>query len=98
MDIIGQTIKNQIKAIDFWALPSYAATNFKSIEETENREGGLQFQVNGFHFQGKVLIELTWTDEYKISFIREDETVERVIDNVYCDQLVGILDYIERWQ
>jgi hypothetical protein len=96
MDIIGRTIRDQIKAIDFWALAAYAATGFKSLEETENREGGLSFQVSGRHFIGKVMIELTWMDEYRISFVRGDETVEKMIDHVYCDQLVDVLNYIEK--
>lgn len=96
MDIIAQTIRNQIKAIDFWALPSYAATDFKSLTETDQREGGLEFKVSGRSFIGKVLIELTWADEYRISFIRDDETVEKVTDHIYCDQLVEVLDCIER--
>ena len=96
MDIIAKIIKDQIKAIDFWALPSYAAADFKSLTETDQREGGLSFQVNGLHFKGMILIELTWMDEYRISFVREDETVEKIVDHVYCDQLVEVLDYIER--
>lgn len=95
MDIIGKIIKDQIKSIDLWALQAYGATDFSSLEETNQREGGLSFQVSGLHLKGTVLIELTWRDEYKISFIREDGTIQKEIDHVFCDQLVDVLDYIE---
>jgi len=95
MDVIAKTIKDQIKAIDFWALPAYAATDFKALKETDKREGGLEFIVSGRHFKGKVMIELTWMDEYRISFIKKDGKIEKIVDHVYCDQLVDVLDYIE---
>jgi hypothetical protein len=91
---IAKTIINQLQNLDKWALPAYASTNFVALEETDKREGGIQFNVSGYHFKGLVIIELTWLDEYRIAFIKDGTTI-KLADHVYWDQLIQVLDFIE---
>tara|TARA_B110000211_G_C13970390_1_gene504702 strand:- start:819 stop:956 length:138 start_codon:yes stop_codon:yes gene_type:complete len=34
-------------------------------------------------------------DEYNISFINRNREVVKVVDGVYCDELISVLDYVE---
>lgn len=92
---IANTIINQINAIDRFALGAYGAKNFIAYEESERYDGGLSFDVNGLHFQGKVYVMLNWLDEYEIQFVDENQTTVKEVKGVYCDMLVDVLDFIE---
>ena len=92
---IANTIINQINAIDRFALGAYGAKNFIAYEESERYDGGLSFDVNGLHFQGKVYVMLNWLDEYEIQFVDENQTTVKEVKGVYCDMLVDVLDFLE---
>lgn len=92
---IARTIIEQIKYSDKWALMAYGSKNFVAMQESKEFQGGLQFQVNGFHFKGTVRIQLKWIDTYTITFISKKGEVVKEVEDVYCDMLIEILDYIE---
>lgn len=92
---IARTIIQQITALDTWALPAYGARNFYELQETNEYMGGLKFEVNGMKHKGFVFIYLKWSDEYKIVFVTNDNSPVKEYDNVYCDMLVSVLNYIE---
>lgn len=92
---IARTIIEQIKYADKWALMAYGSTNFVALPESKEFQGGVQFQVNGFHFKGTVRIQLKWIDTYTITFIGKKANVIKEVEDVYCDMLVDILDWIE---
>lgn len=92
---VAQTILDQIKAIDFWALGAWGA---KNAVAGDNR---LQLDVKGLKFRGRVIITLTEKDDYTIEFgkIRNKNkiptwTVHHTAESVYCDQLVSVIDHI----
>jgi hypothetical protein len=91
---IARTIIQQITALDPWALPAFGSSNFLEIPESDYYAGGLMFSVKGLTFQGNVFIFLKWSDEYMIVFMSDGIKVKEY-DNVYCDMLVDILNYIE---
>jgi len=93
---IAKTIMSQIKVIDYWALGSYGANMYAAMSEDETRIGGLTFKVNGFNHRGWVKVELTWSDEYRVHFINRNRVLVRSIDGVFCDELVTVLDWIEK--
>lgn len=102
---IAQTIIAQIKASDRWALSAYGAREFVILSQDDKINGGVMFRVNGINVKGKVRIELKYNDTYTIKFykIRRKKgeyvptvTLLKEFDDVYCDQLVQILDYIEK--
>lgn len=92
---IAQTIINQIKYLDRSALLAWGAKNYVALPESKDFQGGLTFKVNGLTFKGWVKVELTWLDEYKVSFINKKAEVEKSYEGVYCDMLVDIIDYVE---
>ena len=92
---IATTILSQIKALDHMALFAWGFKNGVGLDD------GLQFDVNGIKFRGKVIIKLNAMDLYDITFGRMNRKtlefdVKHTAEGVYCDQLVEILDhYIE---
>ncbi len=92
---IASTIYGQIHALDGMAWYAWGSKNPVALED------GLQFDVNGLVFKGKVIIKLNAMDLYDITFGRMDRktfefNVKHNAEGVYCDQLVEILDhYIE---
>lgn len=96
---IARTILEQIKANDVYALMAYGAKNFVAHNANDKKLGGVQFDVNGLNFKGRVTIELVFDDTYTITFGKvincEWKEVKKV-EGVYCDMLVGILDFIEK--
>jgi hypothetical protein len=64
---IAQTIIQQIKAGDAWCLAACGARDNVALDANDDRRGGLMFRVTInprlFH---KIIIELTWMDEYKV--------------------------------
>ena len=95
MTPIAQTIIQQVIAIDPWSFGAYAASDFIPIPECSQYAGGLAICVNGKKHKGNVMILLKWSDVYKIVFISKDGIPVKEINEVYCDELVKALDYIE---
>lgn len=92
---IAKTIIAQIKFADKWALMAYGSTNYMALPESKEYQGGLQFKVNGFKHKGTVRIQLKWIDTYTITFLNKKGEVKKEVEDVYCDMLVDVLDYIE---
>ncbi len=92
---IAKTIIEQIRYFDRSALMAWGAKNFIAMPESKDAQGGIRMNVNGLTFKGIVLIELTWLDEYVVSFITKSGEIQRKYEGVYCDNLVPIIDYIE---
>ncbi|MFV8343629.1 hypothetical protein [Flavobacterium sp. XS2P39] len=92
---IAKTIIEQIKYADKWALMAYGSKNFIALPESKEYQGGLQFQCSGFRHKGTVRIQLKWIDTYTISFISKKGEIIKEVNDVYCDMLVDILDWIE---
>jgi hypothetical protein len=92
---IALTILNQIKYLDKYALMAWGAKQYVSLSECKDFQGGVRFKVNGLTFKGWVKVELTWIDEYKVSFINRKAEVVKAYEGVYCDMLVDIIDYVE---
>ena len=72
---------------------SWGAHNFKAIGESEEGEGGLEFEVNGFKHKGGVRIILNWLDTFDIYLINQDDTLKEKIENVFVDSLINVIDH-----
>lgn len=92
---IANTIIQQITYTDKWALPAYGANSFKVVPSSDKHLGGVSFNVNGLHHKGAVQIVLAFNDTYIIEFMDNRSEVIKSVDGVYCDMLVGVLDYVE---
>lgn len=92
---IAQTIMQQIKFTDKWALMAWGASNFCALSESKEIQGGLVFQVNGLTHKGWVKICLRHVDDYRIQFINKNREVVKTVDGVYCDMLVDVIDWVE---
>ena len=92
---IARTILEQIKYGDKWALLAYGATNFIELQETKDFQGGVKFKVNGLKHKGTVMVQLKWIDTYTITFLNNNGVTVKEVEDVYCDTLVDVLDYIE---
>ena len=92
---IAQTILNQIKYGDKWALMAWGANSFCALSETKEFEGGVSFKVNGLVHKGWVKICLRWADDYTIIFINKNREVVKTFEGAYCDMLVPVIDWIE---
>ncbi|SNR32455.1 hypothetical protein SAMN06265371_101274 [Lutibacter agarilyticus] len=92
---IAKTIIAQINYADKWALMAYGSRNYVALPESKEYQGGLQFKVNGFHHKGFVRVQLKWIDTYTITFLNKKGDVKKEVEDVYCDMLVNVLDYIE---
>lgn len=71
---------------------SWGAHNFKAIGESEEGEGGLEFEVNGFKHTGEVRIMLNWLDLFDVYLLNQDGTIKEKISDIYVDSLVSVLD------
>ena len=92
---IAKTILEQIKYGDKWALMAYGSKHFVALPESKEFQGGLQFEVNGLKHIGTVRIQLKWIDTYTITFINKKGVTVKEVEDVYCDMLLDVLDYIE---
>jgi|TARA_B110000261_G_scaffold164154_1_gene212491 hypothetical protein len=88
---IAETIRDQIKALDFWAFGAWGAKDFVKTS-TE----GLRFKTSGMvKWKGYVSIELNGHDLYDVKFqrVRKMNVVtDKELDNVFADQLVEIIN------
>ena len=101
---VANTIRSQIRALDFWALGGWGANQYIGSgpgdicfdgQEIIRTQGYLKFQVKGSKFRGWILIALNAKDTYDIYAytIRKIECkLRHHIEGIYCDQLVEILD------
>lgn len=56
-------------------------------------DGGLEFECNGFKHKGKVQIVLDeGKDLFEIHLIPDSEGEEKIIEDVYVDMLVSVID------
>jgi len=92
---IAETILEQIQFADRSALWAWGATNYVALLESEEYQGGLEFQVNGLTHQGWVKVCLRWVDDYTIVFINQNHEVVKTTEEIYCDMLVPAIDWIE---
>ena len=92
---LAETIVSQILSLDKWALGAYAAQNLKVLGTDDDFIGGLEFSCNGYNVKGKTTIQLSWNDTYTISFYNRNNNLMKTVEDVYCDQLVEVLDFIE---
>ena len=92
---IAKTIISQINYADKWALMAYGSRNYVALPESKEYQGGLQFKVNGLHHKGFVRVQLKWIDTYTITFLNKKGDVKKEVQDVYCEMLVNVLDYIE---
>ena len=92
---IAQTILNQIKYADKMFLLAVGATNYTILSESKQFQGGVKFQCNGLQHKGSVVVQLKWIDVYTITFIDTTGSIVKIVDDVYCDGLVPVLDYVE---
>jgi hypothetical protein len=92
---IAQTVLTQIKYLDRSALMAWGAKSFCALSETDTRKGGLGFQVKGLTHKGWVTVELSWLDTYTVVFTNRNRKVVKTLEDVYCDMLVDVIDFIE---
>ena len=95
MTHIAQTIIQQVIALDPWSFGAYGSSDFISILECSDYAGGLSFKVNGKRHKGNVMVFLKWSDVYHIVFMSKEGVPVKVFEDVYCDELIKALDYIE---
>jgi hypothetical protein len=94
---IAKTIRDQIKAADFWCLAACGARDLIALDATDERRGGLKFRVTITSPQTKhyIIIELTHMDEYKVQRIKiKRGTYEVIVEEettCYCDNLAEVL-------
>ena len=92
---IAETILEQIKYADRYALWAWGATNFVALQESRDYQGGLEFHVNGLTHKGWIKVCLRWVDVYTIIFINKNLEVVKTTEEIYCDMLVPAIDWIE---
>jgi hypothetical protein len=102
---IANTILDQIRATDRMALWAWGAKDFMALNGSDDKAkevslGGVQFKVNGAKHKGTVVVNLMANDTYTVTIgsVRKGEwKVKTITDDVYCDNLMEIIDgLIER--
>jgi hypothetical protein len=75
-------------------LRSYAMVVFSwEFNSPIANANGLRFKVQGFKFKGSVEVEYNEaTDLFNVRLIKNGKVVE-LIEDVYLDSLVGVIDY-----
>ena len=89
---IAQTILDQIRTLDTWALNAWGAKNL-----TKTSTDGLQFKSSGMtKWKGFVTIELDrGSDTYTVSFqrIRKLKVIsDKEVSDVYAMDLINVID------
>ena len=92
---IAQTIVKQIKYADRSAMMAWGVNRLAAISESKEYAGGVEMSVNGLTHQGWVKVQLSWLDEYTVTFINKSREVVKSVEGVYCDMLVDVIDWIE---
>lgn len=87
---VGKTIISQIKALDKWALPAWNAKDFVYHKE------GVQFDVRGSKFRGRVIVALSKRDLYNIEFGNVSKDLKwkskKKFTRIDAENLVNVLD------
>ena len=98
-EFVANTIRDQIRAVDYFGLWAWGAQNMKVIPEglcsLGYIMGGLSFSANGLKFIGIVKITLMPCDTYTIQIGQEENEVfvpKETKENVFCDELVSVID------
>lgn len=89
INTVAETIRNQIRALDKWALGAWGAKDFVGDDKS------LTFTVRGGKFKGRVRITLNMFDYYDIMLFKvrkADVNVVEKLDNVPVENLVFALD------
>ena len=88
---IAKEIYSQIMAqrVIAW---SWGFNTPMSIGPDESHYGGLEFKVNGAILKGKVEVLLMPSDTYKVTGYNRKGTKKFEYTDIYCDQLVEIID------
>jgi hypothetical protein len=94
--VIAKTILQQIRAADRWCLAACGARDLVALDGNQDRQGGLMFRVTInprlFH---KIIIELTWADEYKVTLWggkrQAIEGEELQVVECFCDNLAEVV-------
>jgi len=92
---IAKTIVAQIKYGDPYFLKAVGAKNLACLSETKERMGGLEFQCNGLALVGWCKVELKYNDTYSLIFVNRKRQVVKTVDEIFFDQLIEFLDYVE---
>ncbi len=92
---IANEIIRQINVIDRMALMAWGARRFQALPESKEFQGGIRFIVNGKKHKALVAVELRWVDDYTVSFLNMKGEVVHKCEQVYCDMLVDIIDWVE---
>lgn len=110
MSNIAQTILSQIKKKDQWFLPAIGAKNFATVNKSFGKDidgipwnDGVQFDVKGTKFKGRVIIMLNSNDLYDIILgslsginMKKGATspfmVRRKYTDISVENLVSVLD------
>lgn len=90
---VQQTILDQIRSLDKWALGAWGTREMKVFDNT------LQFRVNGTKLKrGWIEVEYKpGSDTYTIRGIYRTNLAIKIraeFDNVYCENLVQVIDSI----
>ena len=92
---IANEIVRQINVIDRMALMAWGGRRFQALPESKEFQGGIRFIVNGKKHKGIVAVELRWVDDYTVSFLDMNGELVHKCEQVYCDMLVEIIDWVE---
>ena len=91
MNIIANYIR-EILSTQLMVVFSWGAHNFKALGESEEGEGGLEFQVNGFKHKGRVRIMLNWLDTFDVYLLDNNGNITEKMGDVYVDNLISVVD------
>jgi hypothetical protein len=88
---VATIIRDQIKAIDFWAFGAWGAKNLANVGN------GLSFKTSGsVRWKGTVTVILDEAkDLYVVKFTRLRKlnvVVDKVVENVFVEDLVNVID------
>ena len=91
MNIIANYI-HEILLSQLMLVFSWGTHNFKALGESEEGEGGLEFQVNGFKHKGGVRIMLNWLDTFDVYLLDNNGNITKKMGDVYVDNLISVVD------
>ena len=88
---VATIIRDQIKAIDFWAFGAWGAKNLA------NTDSGLSFKTSGsVRWKGTVTVTLDeGKDLYIVEFSRLRKSkiiIDKFVEDVFVEDLVGVID------
>jgi hypothetical protein len=95
---VANTILQQIKALDFWALGAWGAKDYIG-GKVDGKHEGVKFRVNGSKTKrgSWLMITLNAWDTYDIKvyrIVKADVKYDHEIEGIYAEDLVRIIDGI----